>query len=293
MILFAKRNLKLFFRDKSAVFFSLLAVLIVMGLYAFFLGDQLVSGFDDIDGVKIKGAKFLMDSWLIAGILAVTSISTTLGAFGVIVDDKVKKIDKDFRCSPVSRSSLAGGYIISSFVIGVIMSIIAFAVGEIYIVVSGGEILPLNSILKVLGMILLTVLAGSSIMFFVVSFFNSNNAFATASTVIGTLIGFITGIYLPVGSMPDGVAMVVKIFPISHAASVFRKIFMEVPFEKSFDGVPDIISNSAIPAIKEEFGVDFKIGSWEVSTFDSILILIATSILFYILGIAVISRKKR
>ena len=293
MILFAKRNLKLFFRDKSAVFFSLLAVLIVMGLYAFFLGDQLVSGFDDIDGVKIKGAKFLMDSWLIAGILAVTSISTTLGAVGVIVDDKVKKIDKDFRCSPVSRSSLAGGYIISSFVIGVIMSIIAFAVGEIYIVVSGGEILPLNSILKVLGMILLTVLAGSSIMFFVVSFFNSNNAFATASTVIGTLIGFITGIYLPVGSMPDGVAMVVKIFPISHAASVFRKIFMEVPFEKSFDGVPDIISNSAIPAIKEEFGVDFKIGSWEVSTFDSILILIATSILFYILGIAVISRKKR
>lgn len=293
MILFAKRNLKLFFRDKSVVIFSLLAVFIVIGLYAFFLGDQLVSGFDDIDGVKIKGAKFLMDSWLIAGILAVTSISTTLGAFGVIVDDKVKKIDKDFRCSPVSRSSLAGGYIISSFVIGVIMSIIAFAVGEIYIVVSGGEILPFNSILKVLGMILLTVLAGSSIMFFVVSFFNSMNAFATASTIIGTLIGFITGIYLPIGSMPDGVAMVAKIFPISHAASVFRKIFMEVPFEKSFDGVPDIISNSAIPSIKEELGVDFTIGSWEVSTFDSILILIATSILFYILGIAVISRKKR
>ena len=49
-----------------------------------------------------------MDSWLIAGILAVTSISTTLGAFGVIVDDKAKKIEKDFRCSPISRSYKKG-----------------------------------------------------------------------------------------------------------------------------------------------------------------------------------------
>lgn len=293
MILFANRNLKLFFRDKSSVFFSLLAVLIVIGLYAFFLGNQLVNSFDNVSGIKIEGTKFLMDSWLIAGILAVTSISTTLGAFGVIVDDKAKKIEKDFRCSPISRSSIAGGYIISAFVIGVIMSVIAFAVGELYIVASGGEILPFVSILKVLGMILLTVLAGSSMMFFVVSFFSSTNAFATASTVIGTLIGFITGIYLPVGSMPESVATVVKIFPISHAASIFRKIFMEVPFERSFDGVPAMVSDVAIPSIREELGVDFKIGSWEVSTLASILILIATSILFYVLGIAVISRKKR
>ena len=39
MISFVSRNLKVFFRDKTAVFFSLLAVLIVLGLYIFFLGD--------------------------------------------------------------------------------------------------------------------------------------------------------------------------------------------------------------------------------------------------------------
>lgn len=95
----------------------MLAVLIVIGLYAFFLGNQLVNSFDNVSGIKIEGTKFLMDSWLIAGILAVTSISTTLGAFGVIVDDKAKKIEKDFRCSPISRSSIAGGYIISALLL--------------------------------------------------------------------------------------------------------------------------------------------------------------------------------
>lgn len=288
MILFAKRNLKLFFRDKSAVFFSMLAVLIVIGLYVFFLGDQLVnsSEFKMFDSDNVK---WMMDSWLIAGVLAVTSISTTLGAFGVMVTDKSRKIDKDFRCSPIKRSSLAGGYIISAFIIGIIMSVFAFAVGELYIAATGGELLPFNMMLEVLGMIILTVLAASSMMFFVVSFFKSQNAFATASTVIGTLIGFVTGIYLPVGSMPDGVAMFVKIFPISHAASIFRKIFMQAPMDATFDKVPD----NFVDEISSALGVNFTIGDWNVSTLDSILILIATSILFYVLGIAVLSRKKR
>ena len=35
---FAIRNLKVFFRDKSAVFFSLLSVFIIVGMYALFFG---------------------------------------------------------------------------------------------------------------------------------------------------------------------------------------------------------------------------------------------------------------
>ncbi len=36
-----KRNLALFFRDRANVFFSLLAVFIIIGLYALFLGETL------------------------------------------------------------------------------------------------------------------------------------------------------------------------------------------------------------------------------------------------------------
>ena len=57
MIGFAKRNLLLFFRDKTSVFFSLLAVFIIIGLYALFLGDVWISSFSDMQGVR-----FLMDS---------------------------------------------------------------------------------------------------------------------------------------------------------------------------------------------------------------------------------------
>lgn len=36
MLVFTKRNVLLYFRDKISVFFSMLAVLILVGLYVFF-----------------------------------------------------------------------------------------------------------------------------------------------------------------------------------------------------------------------------------------------------------------
>lgn len=283
MINFAKRNLKVFFRDKTTVFFSLLAVFIVLGLYVLFLGDQMVESMGDMDG-----AKYLIDSWVMAGILAVTPVSSTLGSFGAMVEDKAKKIYKDFRCSPMKSSSIAGGYILSSCCIGVIMSLAAFILSEIYIVINGGELMSFMSMLKVFGVIVLTVLASSSIMYFIVSLFKSHNAFSTASVIIGTLIGFITGIYLPIGSTSGAVKYAIEFFPISHSASLFRKIFMEEPMSQSFDGIPE----KYLTEFKLDMGVEFKIGDWEISNLESIIFLLITTIVFYALGIIVTNRKK-
>ncbi|MEG0693711.1 MAG: ABC transporter permease, partial [Oscillospiraceae bacterium] len=219
MIGFGIRNLKVFFTDKAAVFFSLLAVFIIIGLYALFLGDVWTSGFEGMSGVR-----YLMDSWIMAGLLAVTSVTTTMGAFGIMVEDKSKKINKDFTASPIKSSGIVGGYIISAVIIGIIMSLITTVLAEIYVVVNGGELMDLTTLVKVLGLILLATITNSAMVLFVVSFFKSSNAFATASTIIGTLIGFLTGIYLPIGNLPETVQWVVKCFPVSHAAALFRQV---------------------------------------------------------------------
>jgi multidrug/hemolysin transport system permease protein len=284
MIQLTIRNLKIFFRDKSSVFFSLLSVLIIIGLYVLFLGDMLVKNM-----TEIVNARFLMDSWIMAGVLGITSITTTMGAFGIMVDDKYRKISKDFFTAPVKKSTLAGGYILSTFVIGVIMCIISMILGEIYIVASGGEFLPFEAVLKSFGLILLSVISSSSMVFFAVSFFKSQNAFTTASTVIGTLIGFLTGIYIPVGSLPASVQFFVKIFPVAHSASLFRQVFMEYPLSVAFLGAPAERINS----FKYDLGVVFKFGPHTVSPFESIVVLILTALLFYGLAIINMSRKKK
>jgi len=284
MRMMIERNLKVFFRDKTAVFFSLLGVLIILGLYVLFLGDLTVKGLGDL-----PGARFLVDSWIMAGLLAVASVTTTMGAFGIMVEDRSNKVLKDFYASPLSRRSLAGGYIASAFIIGVIISLITLVAAEAYILVYGGKLLPFVALLKVLGCILLSVLASSSIVFFIISFLRTQNAFGTASSVIGTLIGFLTGIYMPVGVLPAPVQYVIKIFPISHAGALFRQIMLEAPLANTFAGAPA----ETLRAFEVQMGVVFEFGGTAVSPLAHILVLLASSALFYALALWNISRKRK
>jgi len=279
-----KRNLQIFFRDKSSVFFSLLSVFIIIGLYVLFLGDVLTSSMPEI-----SGSRFLMDSWIMAGLLAVTPITTVLGAMGNMIVDKKDKIYKDFSASPIKRSALAGGYIISAFIISMIMTIITLILAEGYIVMNGGELLTSGAFIKVIGLIILTVLSASFMMFFLVTFFKSVNAFATASTVIGTLIGFLTGVYIPIGSLPEAVQGVIKLFPPSHAGVLFRKIMMEQAEKISFAGAPDAM----LQEFHQTLGVSFKVGDKVLSSSMSLLFILIMTVIFGALSLWKISRKEK
>ncbi len=116
------------------------------------------------------------------------------------------------------------------------MSLVTFAVAEVYIVLNGGAWIEPVPGLKIVLLIILSTMTNTSLMCFIVSFFKSHHAFSTAGTVIGTLIGFLTGIYLPIGNLPASVQIIIKLFPVSHGAALFRQVLMEVPMQHSFNG---------------------------------------------------------
>lgn len=102
------------------------------------------------------------------------------------------------------------------------------------------------AMLKMIGLILLTVLTSSAMVYFLTSFFRSQNA-ATASTILGTIIGFLAGVYVPIGQFSDSVQTVIKLFPMTYSASLMRQVMMAEPLKISFAGVPveglDALSN--------------------------------------------------
>ena len=284
MINFMKRNLLVFFKDKASVFFSLLSVFIIIGMYALFLGDVWTSSMKEI-----TGARNIMDRWIVAGLIAVTSVTTTMGAFGTMVEDKSKKIIKDIHSSPLPRVSIAGGYILSSFIIGVIMCLVALVLCQLYLLSGGGSLFTGMQLIKIFGIILLSTFSNTALVLFFVSFFQSNNAFSIASTIIGTVIGFMTGIYIPIGQLPAAVQTVIKVFPPSHSALLLRQVIMEDAIKTGFAGAPA----DAVASFKELMGVTFKIGGTTVTPMISILILVLAGILFLGLSMLSLSRKKR
>lgn len=284
MLNFASRNLRIFFRQKSTVFFSLLGVFIIIGLYVLFLGDVWVSSYQEIPGVRA-----LMDSWIIAGIVSVTPVTTAMGAFGLMVEDKSGKQGMDFTAAPVSRAVLVGGYVLSSCIIGLMMSLAALVLGEAYLLAGGGVLPGVMMLLKIFGIMVLSVLASGAMVFFMMTFFSSSSAVSTAGSVIGTLIGFITGIYLPVGSLPDAVQWVVKCFPLSHAGALLRQTMMTDTLAASFALAPQ----AAVDGFRETMGVTYSYGSYTAEPWVHLLVLAGTAAVFFLLAVANTSRKRK
>ncbi len=259
-------------------------VLIIIALYVLFLGDTWASSLPNKEG-----ANALADSWIMAGLRAVTSITTVMGAFGTMVDDRARKIVKDLSASPMPRGHLAGGYVLSSYIVGVLMTVLTFILAEVYIVSRGGALLSAGQTFEVLGLILLSALCNTAMVSLLVSFMKSQAAFGTASSILGTLIGFLTGIYVPVGILPEAVQTFIKIFPVSHAALLIRQVLAAGPMETVFAGAPPEVRE----AFRDEMGMVFRLGGAEIPKYASLLILAGAAVLFYALAILRFSRKSR
>ncbi|PKK95488.1 MAG: ABC transporter [Tenericutes bacterium HGW-Tenericutes-5] len=281
MLSLVKRNLKLYFRDKVSVFFSLLGVFIIIGLYVIFLGNMMTGYMDSFIG-DLSTSQSLMRSWIMAGVISVTTITTCNGAFGIMVEDTALNRMRDFKVSPIKRWQLVLSYVISAMVVGILMSLLTLVLSEGYIYISGGTILSFSALLKVLFFILLSVFSSSALIFFIMSFLKSQNAFGTASSIIGTLIGFLTGIYIPIGNLPSGVQTIIKVFPLSHSGVLLRQVMMN-----------EVVDITYIPNNLRIFlGINYEIGGEFLSNIVHIAYLLISGVVFYLLAIIVVSRKR-
>jgi multidrug/hemolysin transport system permease protein len=247
------RNLKLYFRDRAAVFFSLLAVLIVIALFVLFLADFQVDAIRSAAGGMLakKDIAYLVNSWILAGLLSVTTVTSTLGGFGTMVGDRENRIDMDFRSAPLNRWVYPAANVLSAFIIGVAISVIAFALYGGIIAAGTGHTFSPAQIVQSFGVIVLSALMNAALMGFITSFLKTSGAFASVSLVFGTVIGFLNGLYVPLGSLPKGVQHAIQALPFMHIAAVFRQILTRRAAKRCFKDA----GSAALKAYQKNYGV--------------------------------------
>ncbi|HEY8365046.1 MAG TPA: ABC transporter permease [Haloplasmataceae bacterium] len=286
------RNIRIFLRCKSSVFFSFLSIIIIISLYALFLGDVQVQNIKNFipNGIEIKESdlSWLVNSWIMAGIISVNTVTTTLGTYGTIVEDIAFKTNKDFLSSPIKRSQVVLGYIISSWILAIMFSIVGFLVFEFYIVIKGGHLLSLIDFIKVILIIGLSVIIFSGVLFYIVSFIKSPSTYGTLSTIVGTLIGFLAGIYIPPAALPKYAQVIISLFPVSYSASLLRRVVMPDPLNTVFKNAGDL----AIREYSKDWGVVLYIGNYEINEFIMIIALLVIGFAFYLLSILRVMRNK-
>lgn len=281
------RNMRLFFRDRAGVFFSLLGPVILFVLFTIFLGNMQVTNLkDSFPGAESANIDDFVNAWVFAGILAIVPVTTSLAAIQVFVTDKASDRFKDFAVSPIKPISIVIAYLGSTFAISSIMTAIVFALAEIYLVISGGSWLVGSELLGMIGVLLLLCATFSALSSLIVTFIKSVSAFSSLNIIVGTTAGFLAAIYVPIGALPKTVADVINSLPFSEGASLVRHYLVTGPLDR-FAGN----SVESLNKINEVFGMTLKIGENTLSYSYMVLFLVALFFVFTITAVMRISHK--
>lgn len=279
---FAKRCCLLYFRDKGAVFFSLMASLIVVMLYLLFLRDSLISGNEDV-----KDMGHLVDAWVLSGILGITAVTCSAGALQTMVTDRSDGRDSDFRVTPMGPYQLAAGYVLSTFIVGVIMSYAILLIAVLYMVMTGCPISASGTIISAV-LVLPAALSGSVIMFAITTFIKTIGAFSGMYTVVSVAIGFVTGIYIPFGSMPSVIGKAAVFVPATQMSSLFRKYLAGDAMDNSLGDAPA----ETLAEFRTDMGFDLFIGDTEFTVLMSLLYVFAITAVFFLIAVWNVRRKQ-
>lgn len=284
---FALRNLKRYYRDMGSLFFSLLSVLIVVALYIFFLTDLQVQSIQTVIGDR-DGIEPFIHAWIVGGLLCIPAVSVPLVLLTFKVDDTAEGVYDDLIVTPASRIHLMLGYILAAWIAGFVMTCLTLLLGELYIVAKGGAWLPVLSVLKMLGIAGLTILAFSGFSFFSIMGLRSHSSLTVVNTMLNTLIGFFAGLYVPVGFLSEGVSAVIKVFPLSHAAALMRRIAMKQAMDSLFFQLPI----DAADKIRQNYGVDLVLGGHSITGMEMILVLVGFGLVCYTVSALILAKAK-
>ena len=281
-----KRNISLYLRNKSTVFFSLLSMIIIIALYALFMADVQVNEMAKQYGNR-DAIDWMINSWIMGGIIAVNAVNITMTILMNMVEDKDRGKSKDFLVAPLKKWQIIGGYLGAAIIVGIGMTILSFIIAELYIVMNGGELLPMISAIKVLIGIVVSVISIAAVFLFILLFVNSEKAASAISTVVGTLIGFIAGVYVPIGLMPEFVQNIMKIMPINYCATMFKQIFVAEPNKLIFNNPGDLDTYNQL------MGNIIYVKGTEITYNMYIIVLLATAVIFFIAALIKIKKDNK
>ncbi len=291
-----KRNCLVYVRDKSAVFFSLLSMLIVLGLMVIFLGAMnsrdLVRILAEYGGERDsvmdeKNATYVIWLWTLAGILVVNAVTVTLTVLGTMVQDETRKRIMGFYVTPVKRIKLVFGYVLASWIVGTVMCLLTLAAGEVYFLIRGYEILSVSVNLKLLLMIMLNTFVFSALGYLLALFVHSESGWSGMLTVVGTLVGFVGGIYIPLAALSEKLQVVLKALPVLHGTAMMRKVCTQQAVAEIFEGLPAKVSD----IFNEQMGITLFWGEDRIDIKQQVIFLLIYAIVAT--GIAVVINKRR
>ncbi len=286
-----KRNTKLYFKDKGMFFTSLITPMILLVLYATFLGNV----YEDSFRSALEAAGATVSDTLIGGcvggelassLLAVCCVTVAFCSNFLMVQDKVTGARRDLTMAPVGRGTLALGYYIANLLSTLLVCLGAAGICLIYLSQIGWYLTGTDIALLLLDIVLLT-LFGSALSSIINFFLSSQGQISAVGTIVSAGYGFICGAYMPIYNFSEGLQKVVSFLPGTYGTSLLRNHFLRGVFEEMGEqGFPEQV----VEAIRDSvdcniyfFDAKVKISAMYLALTGAVIVLIGGYVLLNVL----------
>ncbi len=241
-----RRHLLVFFKNKVRLMYTLLVPVIIFAVYLLFLRDLelgMVANILSDETINITAATVgqanfdelnrligtLVDSWMLSGIIGISTVTVALQTNTVIVEDKQNGVNRDFASSPIHRNVLIASYFFYNFLVSALICFVFWIICLIYLACAGEFVLGLGSVALSLVVMFFATVASTLMTVFICSFVKTEGTMMSIVAIFSTAVGFLIGAYMPLGMLPGWVQWLCAFIPGTYACSLLRYAFMATP----------------------------------------------------------------
>lgn len=284
------RHTVLFFKDKGRFLTALITPIVLIVLYMTFLGtvyhdslDSIVKYFD----ISQNTIDAFVNGYLFSSLLAVSCVTVSFCSNMIMVQDKADHKVKDLLIAPISKTTLALSYFVSTLIITMIINMTALL--ACFVVLGTSHwVLPIQDILYCVVDIFLLTLFGTSLSSIINYFLTTQGQISAVSSIVSAGYGFLCGAYMPISQFTPAVRTFIKFLPGTYGTSLIRNHLLKSLFTKLGTKVPVDVMN----VIHQSFDTSFTLMGHTVTQTMMYLIMIFTCVILLLIYISLNYKKK-
>lgn len=292
-----RRNLLIYFKDKSAIFFSMLTPIIVLALYILFLKENYVDSISQaaerlMDFISLEDIDAFANGFLLVGILGSAMITVPYNTLSTIVKDRENGVDKDMYATPVKKSQIVLAYFIASSLSAFIMTSLVMTAGIILLNVLNPMYMSVSSVVYLYVTALLGSVSGTAFFMPIMMLVKSQSVSGAFMGIVSAVSGFIIGAYLPVSQFSDGVQTFCNLFPATSVTVMLRRFCLGGLLEHMDGRIGGVDNGVFVETLKQYFAFSVRIGGSDISVLQTGIYVVAVTAVFIGILIPMYKRGK-
>lgn len=266
MLTLTYRHLKLFLKDPANVFLCFISAVVILGLYVLFIRDFMIEAILETQ-LPVERIEEFVDSLMTCGLMVVVGCTGSLPITCLYVKDKQSGVMNDFYVSPVNRLSIFLSYELAAFLCSFILSLFTLLLVNGYFIFVYELAITMERWIFTIFILTLSAAISALMMMAGTLFFASPQAYASFANLCGVIVGFLAGVYIPIGYYPQAIRDFLYFFPLAQATSILK-------YQLNYHYLPSVVPLASQSEFFAMFGCKMSYQGVYASVNQQILLLV-------------------